>query len=94
MSAKEAKNSFGIFMDTAQSEPVLVTKRSRPMGVFLSIQEIKKLPELRKNLVSLLAKKEPEDSFSTMWGANKNNRVFQTPNEADKFIQELRNEWK
>lgn len=95
MSAKEAKNAFGIFVDTAQVEPVLVTKRSRPVGVFLSIQEIKKVPELRKSLVSHLDNEhDSEDSFSMMWGANKAHRVFQTPDEADQFIQELRNEWK
>lgn len=44
MTAKEAKNSFGVFIDTAQGEPVLVTKRNRLMGIFLSIQDIENIP--------------------------------------------------
>lgn len=40
MTAAEAKNSFGQFLDTAQREPVLVTKQNRPVGVFLSMQDL------------------------------------------------------
>ncbi len=57
MTAKEAKNSFGIFVDTAQIEPVLVTRRQRPIGVFLSIQEITNIPELKKMLLKYMDKK-------------------------------------
>lgn len=40
MTAAEAKNAFGQFLDTAQREPVLVTKQNRPVGVFLSMQDL------------------------------------------------------
>jgi prevent-host-death family protein len=36
MTAADAKNSFGKFLDMAQREPVLITKNDRPVGVFLS----------------------------------------------------------
>ena len=91
MTAKEAKNSFGTFMDTAQREPVFVTKRNRLVGVFLSIQEVKNIPELSKNILDHM---EEQDPLMAMLGANKENRAFATPEEADKFITELRNEWK
>jgi len=40
MTAKEAKNSFGVFLDSAQREPVVVTKRDRPVGVMFSMDDI------------------------------------------------------
>lgn len=40
ITAAEAKNGFGKFLDMAQREPVLVTKNNRPVGVFLSMQDI------------------------------------------------------
>lgn len=43
ISAKEAKNSFGSFLDSAQREPVLVTKRDRPIGIFFSMQDVEAL---------------------------------------------------
>ena len=93
MTAKEAKNSFGIFIDTAQIEPVLVTRRKRPIGVFLSIQEINNIPELKKSLLKYMDKKV-KNPLLEMLGANKENKAFVSPEEADNFILELRNEWK
>jgi hypothetical protein len=43
ISAKEAKNSFGAFLDSAQREPVMVTKRDRPVGMFFSMQDLNTL---------------------------------------------------
>ena len=40
MTAAQAKNSFGQFLDAAQREPVVVTKHDRPVGVFLSMQDL------------------------------------------------------
>ena len=40
MSAVDAKTRFGQFIDSAQREPVIVTKKDRPVGVFFSIQDI------------------------------------------------------
>jgi prevent-host-death family protein len=40
MTAAEAKNKFGQFLDAAQREPVLVTKNDRPVGVFLSMADL------------------------------------------------------
>ena len=39
LSARDAKNRFGEFIDMARREPVLVTKNGRPVGVFLSIED-------------------------------------------------------
>ncbi len=43
LTAREAKNSFGELLDMAQREPVIVTKRGRPVSVMLSIEEMQAL---------------------------------------------------
>ncbi len=40
ITAKDAKNSFGVFLDTVQHEPVVVTKRDRPVGVMFSMNDL------------------------------------------------------
>ena len=40
MTALEAKTHFGKFLDAAQREPVIVTKKNRPVGVMFSIEDI------------------------------------------------------
>ncbi len=40
MTAAKAKNAFGQMIEAAQREPVLITKQNRPVGVFMSIQDI------------------------------------------------------
>ncbi|MGO9743956.1 MAG: type II toxin-antitoxin system Phd/YefM family antitoxin [Roseiarcus sp.] len=40
ITAAAAKNAFGKFLDMARREPVLVTKNDRPVGVFLSMEDI------------------------------------------------------
>jgi prevent-host-death family protein len=40
VTAAQAKNSFGKFLDMAQREPVMVTKMNRPVGVFLSMADL------------------------------------------------------
>lgn len=40
MTAADVKNGFGKFLDMAQREPVLVTKNNRPVGVFLSMEDL------------------------------------------------------
>lgn len=43
MSAKEAKNGFGLLLDTARAEPVTIEKHGRPVGVVLSTEEYERL---------------------------------------------------
>ena len=39
IAARDAKNRFGYLLDVAQSAPVRVTKKGRPVGVMMSIQQ-------------------------------------------------------
>ena len=43
MTAKEAKNGFGLLLDTARAEPVTVEKHGRPVVVVLSVEEYQRL---------------------------------------------------
>lgn len=43
MSALDAKNSFGIFLDTVRREPVTVTKNRREVGAMFSIEDLTEL---------------------------------------------------
>jgi len=36
MMAAEAKNAFGLLLDTMQREPVVTTRKNRPVGMMLS----------------------------------------------------------
>lgn len=43
MSAKDAKNGFGLLIDTARAEPVMIEKHGRPVVVVVSIEEFERL---------------------------------------------------
>lgn len=43
LSAAEAKNAFGHFIDLARHEPVLIEKHNRPVIVAMSIEEYNRL---------------------------------------------------
>jgi len=40
MTAKDAKTHFGELMDAMQREPVLITKNNRPVGAFVSLEDL------------------------------------------------------
>jgi antitoxin Phd len=46
MTAKEAKQSFGRLLDTAQREPVAITKNGREVAVLLSKEDYERLEGL------------------------------------------------
>ncbi|MBK8893145.1 MAG: type II toxin-antitoxin system Phd/YefM family antitoxin [Propionivibrio sp.] len=39
MTARDAKNHFGEFLDSARREPVVVTKNDRPVGIMISVED-------------------------------------------------------
>lgn len=41
MTARDAKTRFGEALDTMQKEPVLITKNNRPVGVLVSLDDLK-----------------------------------------------------
>ena len=45
MSAKDAKNSFGMLIDLARAEPVTIEKHGRPVAVVMSVEEFERLSD-------------------------------------------------
>ena len=43
MSAREAKNAFGLMIDTARAQPVLIEKHGRGVVVVVSVEEYERL---------------------------------------------------
>jgi len=43
MSAKDAKNGFGLLLDTARAEPVTIEKHGRAVVVVVAIEEYQRL---------------------------------------------------
>lgn len=43
IAAREAKNRFGELLDAAQRAPVRVTRKGRPVGVVMSMQQYDRL---------------------------------------------------
>ena len=43
IAAREAKNQFGQLLDAAQRAPVRVTKKGRPVGVMMSMEQYARL---------------------------------------------------
>ncbi|MBL1430898.1 MAG: type II toxin-antitoxin system Phd/YefM family antitoxin [Robiginitomaculum sp.] len=50
IAAAKASKEFGRFLDTVQREPVMVTKKDRPVGVMLSIQDAEILLAMQTEL--------------------------------------------
>ena len=49
MSAREAKNGFGLMIDTARAEPVLIEKHGRGVVVVVSVEEYERLSLTKAN---------------------------------------------
>ena len=47
LSATKASKEFGRYLDMAQREPILITKKNRPVAITMSIQDAEKLLEYR-----------------------------------------------
>ncbi len=43
MSAREAKNAFGLMIDMARAEPVLIEKHGRGVVMVISVEEYERL---------------------------------------------------
>ena len=43
IAAREAKNRFGQLLDAAQTGPVRVTKKGRPVGIMMSMEQYERL---------------------------------------------------
>jgi prevent-host-death family protein len=46
MSARDAKHQFGLLIDTARAEPVVIEKHGRPVVVVVAVEEFERLKAL------------------------------------------------
>lgn len=46
MSAREAKNGFGLMIDTARASPVLIEKHGRGVVVVVAVEEYERLKDI------------------------------------------------
>jgi len=53
LTATEAKNSFGMLLDWARQEPVLIEKQGRQVAVMLSVEEYQRLSNPQKQSSNL-----------------------------------------
>ena len=54
MTASVASKEFGRYLDAAQREPVIVTKKNRPVAVTVSFQDWEELTKLRMEASPIL----------------------------------------
>lgn len=59
MSAKDAKNSFGLLLDHARAEPVQVEKHGRPVVIVMSVEEFQRLSSVRTNGREVSERRKP-----------------------------------
>lgn len=78
MSAKDAKDGFGLLLDSAQREPVSITKKGRPVAVVLSQHEYERLAAL-------------EDAYWGRLAEAAGNEGFLGPEEGEKLLSDLLN---
>lgn len=50
ISSREAQNAFGAFLDTAQREPVIITRRKRPVTVTFSMDNLPSIMEFANSM--------------------------------------------
>jgi antitoxin Phd len=78
MSAKEAKDGFGLLLDTAQREPVTITKKGREVAVLVSKADFERLEAL-------------EDAYWGRRAEEARKEGFVGVEESEKFLNELAN---
>ena len=50
VSAKNAKNGFGLLLDTARAEPVVIEKHGRAVAVVVAVEEYKRLKRVEESV--------------------------------------------
>jgi prevent-host-death family protein len=63
LTSKEAKEKFGMLVDTARREPVTITKHSRPTVVVISTERYAELEALEDEIWAARAKKAEKKGY-------------------------------
>ena len=76
MTAVDAKNNFGLLIDSAQREPVIVTKQNRPVGVFMSLHDLEGTVWQRRAAKAMAGDKSVKDAGYDDWLRDKVGRAM------------------
>ena len=66
MTSLEAQNQFGTLIDSSQREPVVITRRGRPVSVVISVRDIQNLPFSVVKAISALNPMRGKEAASAM----------------------------
>jgi prevent-host-death family protein len=66
MTSLEAQNQFGTLIDTSLREPVVITRRGRPVSVVISCNDLKSLPFSVVKSISEMIAMRGEDASRAM----------------------------
>ncbi|WKJ88897.1 type II toxin-antitoxin system Phd/YefM family antitoxin [Methylomonas montana] len=88
MTSAEAQNHFGELLDTAQREPVTITRRGRPVAFMVSKQDMEELMAIRKQRSQAVANFEAyfADTDAKLSADN----ALLTDDEVTRWVHELR----
>ena len=75
MSSVEAQNNFGVLLDSAQREPVTITRRGRPVAFLLSPQEYTALMHGVETAESQKLRTAAHEALSTFRGSGSGGSV-------------------
>lgn len=63
LTSKDAQNKFGSVLDSAQKEPVTITRHKRPVAVVVSAERYAELEALEDSMWAERARKAAEGGF-------------------------------
>lgn len=83
MTALEAKNNFGRFLDATQREPVMVTKNNRAVAALISVSDIEVLAKAFLSASEISVKTSAELVSSLMRQAEVDERIAKSRADRD-----------
>jgi prevent-host-death family protein len=66
MTSLEAQNQFGTLIDSSQREPVVITRRGRPVSVVISVHDLQNMPFSVVQSISTLNPVRGKDAATAM----------------------------
>lgn len=89
MSAKEIKDRYGVFTETARREPVVHTNHGRPTLVTISIDRARSIPQLRDDL-EVVAATDKKDRILRLLALGGSGVRSQNPQSAEELATRSR----
>ena len=88
MTSVEAQNRFGELLDTAQREPVTITRRGRPVAFMVSLKDMQEILAVRRERASAVAAFEAY--FAESDAKLRTDAAVLTDEDVNRLVHELR----